>query len=253
MKKSIVESQRQNILRQAVERTAKGQALMEFTLSLPILLLILIAAYMVGAAMYTGANASTAVRSALEKKYDYADSETAMNELLTTVNGYNLGTFQITGSNVDSLALAFTGNETPVIVAQKSVSLPLFPTFNFVATQGINGDLIQNNTAPFSAETDLPFNPAVPQLSSAINPATYLFDPTTVPTYVPIDEACNPTDLSGFASSVNSCGSVICTISNALLLVNDHTSQHMTPQDACTVGSFHDPTDVTFDSSTPVY
>ncbi len=231
----------------------KGQALMEFTLSLPMLLLILTAAYMVGTAMYTGANASTAVRSAMEKKYDYANSEQALNELRATINSYDLGTFQISGNNVDSLALAFIGNETPVIVAQKSIQFPLFPTFNFVVTQGINGDLIRNNTDPFSLETTLPYDPAVPQSIAGIDPVTYLFDPATVPIYVPIDATCNPTDLTGFAASVNTCGDIICTIQNALLLLDEHKTTHMDPVNACTAGNFHDPNDVVFDSTPPTY
>ncbi len=191
------------------ESKAEGQALVEFTLVLPILIFLMLASYMVGAAMYTGSNASSSLRAALQAKSAYADSENPLADFESTVNSYNTGTFRIPGTTIDSVALTATTDPVSVIVAQKAVDFPLFPTFNFTVTQGVKSNLLNNNINETGlGATSVPFADAEPQTAAGISPSAYSFD-SDVPLYVPITPNCIP-DLSVFdqATMVAGCDGV---------------------------------------------
>ncbi len=231
-------------------KTRNGQALVEFTLALPILLLIMLAAYFIGAAMYTGANASSALRAALQQKSTYADSENPMGDFQAQVNSYNTGTFQIPGNVVDSVTVQNQDKETAVIVAEKQVNFPLFPTFNFTVTQGLKANLIKTNTGNFTGFTEVPYNPAFPKKSAQIHPKNYKFQ-SNVPMYVPIDNMCSG-DLSVFDTATmveGTTGEERAQFTQTLF--NDHID-HVQQLGGCG-NAFTAPNDVTFNTAAGNY
>lgn len=243
----------------------QGQALMEFTLVLPLVTLLMMAAFMVGAAMYTGANASSALRSSVEDKFLYADSDTAVTDLTTKINSYDMGTFQLQGSNVDVVTITNVAGETPIIVAQKSIKYPLFPTFSFVVTQSVPGDLLRNNTDPFNLNTDLVYDPLEPQTANSIDPfVDEIIIATDVPPVVPfvgvlgectpiagamaVPAASSPCELSPYLEAAG------CGVVHGDSLLARHIAP-MTNLNACNAASnvFWRPTDVVFDATPPTY
>ncbi len=226
------------------ENSRQGQALIEFTLTLPILVFLMFASYMAGAAMYTGANASSSVRTALQSQATYANSETPLADFESTVNAYNTGTFRIPGTTVDSVRLTQTTEPVAVIIAEKAVDFPLFPTLNFTITQGIKSNLMATNVG----ETGLgpagtPYNAATPQTAQTILPANYSFQ-SDVPLYVPIALDCTP-DLSVFdqATTVGGCDGAC-----RAQATQDLFAAHIAPVNqlgGCT-DTWHSPADVTF-------
>ncbi|MBK8191236.1 MAG: pilus assembly protein [Vampirovibrionales bacterium] len=177
----------------------RGQALMELTFTLPVLILLLIAAYGVGAAMYTGSNASSAVKEAVDNKALYAATDTPITLMESKINGYSGGSFVVTGAPVDSIDIvaAHRDKRTVVVNASKSYTFAMLPTFTFVVSQGIPGNLLRTNVGTAAGITATPYPPTLPSsiLPPFVDPTTVGAVPATLPKGATISKAdCIPAD-----------------------------------------------------------
>ena len=187
-------------IRKRLPQYATGQALLEFVFVLPVIILIFLAVFYVGMALYTGANASSSLSASLQNQASYADAANPTAVATGLVNGYSIGSYKIMGSPVDSVSITTTGNTVDVVKATKSVTVPLFPTFNFTVAQGIKSNLLKTNTSPTSTGMNgVPFAVAQAQVAAqaASQPDSFSFE-SDVAAYIPIDrDSCTP-DLSVF-------------------------------------------------------
>jgi len=214
----------------------RGQALIEFVFCLPILTILLTATFAIGVVMYTGANASTALKTAIENKVALADNPAGVpGQIQNFVNQYNSGSFQVNGSNVDNLNAMQTGPVIGVVISRKQIVPPPvafigMPNFNFTLIEGIHSAYMRTNTGPFSTIVATPINLVRAQYPATVNPAN--FDITGgIPNEVPIEENCTP-DMTVFSDQKESpitftqaCVDVAgCPLTQVLAFVNDHTS-----------------------------
>lgn len=229
-----------------------GQALMELTFCLPVLILIMIAAYGVGAAMYTGANASSAVKRAVDYSSPYAASDTPIDLLKTEINNYAGGTFAVAGDPVDTVNLLHTDKKTVVVQASKSFSFAMLPSFTFIVTSGLPTSILRTNAGTFTSLTSMPFPMTLPasMLPPGVDPALSLLDPATLPKVARISKVnCEPQDVDiavDFPAGTPP--------ANAKALIKLYTDKALASGlDACTSPMRDDTNDVTFDATPPVY
>ena len=80
-----------------------GQALLEFTMVLPVLILILVGTYLVSSAMYAGENAANNMKGTLLNKTLIAQDPNEINAggLTSYINTGNNGPFPVDGDAVD--------------------------------------------------------------------------------------------------------------------------------------------------------
>lgn len=213
-------------------KASNGQALIEFVIALPLLIILMASTFAIGVAMYSGANASTAVRTVKENRAALADSVGGANDLMGFINAYNSGSLAVAG-NVDSVNTVQNGKVISTIAAQKAVTPPpipfiTLPTFTFTSVDGIHSSLLQANTGASVGLNDVPYDVANASIAGTINPADY--DITDgVPIAVPIDANCNA-DMTVFSDQKNAnitfsqdCMDVVgCTLTRSIELVNAH-------------------------------
>ncbi len=216
-------------------KKSSGQALIEFVVSLPLLMILLTATFAIGVVMYTGTNASVATRTATENKIQLADTPGAVNALARFINQYNSGSFQINGANIDNLNVVGGGKVISAIRAQKNVVPPNvpfinMPNFNFILTDGFHSALLRQNTGPFSGLNQVPIDVTAASMPATIDPVT--FDITAgAPSFVPITEGCTP-DITVFSTQLNpnlnftqAClGVVGCPLARSIAFVQQHLS-----------------------------
>jgi hypothetical protein len=191
-----------------------GQALVEFVMVAPILLLILLGAFAVGFGIYQGATASMAIKAPLSNKMQYVTSATSPQTILTQqVTQYRTGNLQ-PASALDSV----TANGDPtqltsvVVGSRQFVSgVQFLPTINFTVTQGMNTNLMMENdgSVPRTFPVFMPAlpTPPVPLTQSSVAPFTTFCAPPPPPgPPVPVMaiNALNngPIDVRGYADNL---------------------------------------------------
>lgn len=132
----------------AVKRfNPSGQALVEFVMVMPLLLLLLLGSFAVGLGIYQGASASMAIKEPVNKKINLAKnkgvSTTDAENLVKSFKSGNLDS----GNSVDTVNFVETDKVTSVIVANKRFTppVPFLPTVDFTVTQGINTSALGSN------------------------------------------------------------------------------------------------------------
>lgn len=125
----------------------KGQALMEFGLALPIMLLILVGGASMGLGMFNAQMTSDAIRTPALRKYELASKGTAVTagELQTLINGSALRSSLGVGNYVDRVSILNASEYTSVIVGEKNFAglASFVPGLTIRATQPINRALLQ--------------------------------------------------------------------------------------------------------------
>ncbi|MBY0402622.1 MAG: pilus assembly protein [Cyanobacteria bacterium] len=194
-------------------RYLSGQALVEFVMVAPILLLILLGAFAVGYGIYQGATASMAIKAPLSNKMQYVTSASSPQSILTQqVTQYRTGNLQ-PASALDSV----TANGDPtqltsvVVGSRQFVSgVQFLPTINFTVTQGMNTNLMMDNdgSVPKTFPIFMPAlpSPPVPLTQNSVAPFTTFCapPPPTPPAQVMAINALTngPIDVRGYADNL---------------------------------------------------
>jgi hypothetical protein len=123
----------------------RGQSLVEFTLVLPIFVLLLVAAGYIGIALYQGSMASDAIREPGIHKMEMANEKGAVSggQLSGYVSSSPIGGSINMGAKVDSVSVV-NGQNAAIIVGTKNYTPPVsfIPSFNFAVAQAINANLL---------------------------------------------------------------------------------------------------------------
>lgn len=123
-----------------------GQSLVEYVLTLPIMLLVLVGGFGVGMAMYQAHMASDAIRQPALQKLAMAASDNAIcgDQLLKYVNEGKLGGNLKVGRYIDSVSIHEQNEFGSVLVGHKTITpiAPFLPTFDIKVTQVVNRNLL---------------------------------------------------------------------------------------------------------------
>jgi hypothetical protein len=202
-------------------RNRKGQALTEFVLLAPLMVILLYGIFNLGWAMLVGSNAASAVEEPVMQKLALADIPgNASARALTLIQGYAPGAIPTRGGPVDGSNTQFANNVTAILTANKLfvTSIPFLPdlNFNFAVTQPINGNLLlANNDAGQTGSAGTPglgtvgVQPYSQSLAGGgtVNPADYGIGLSDVPPTITMNNPnCNPS-ISINLATVNAAGS----------------------------------------------
>lgn len=134
-----------------------GQSLVEFVMVMPVLLLMLLGAFLIGMGLMQGSSASMAMKAAVMKKIDLADEGgDATNAAIALIEADTAGA--VDSVQVDSGNGVGGGNGnavTSVLVGSKEYNpnVPFLVPVTFMVTQGINNNLLQANKTANPATT----------------------------------------------------------------------------------------------------
>jgi hypothetical protein len=161
-------------------KTSPAQALGEFIIVTPLLMLLLMGAFFVGLAMYSGSQAAISMKEPILKRMTLAGNAGAVTtgSLGAMVSQSSIGTLPAQlGSTVDQVSLKSANDVMAVMVGKKSFNsgIPFLPVFNFSVTQAIDGNLLKANVATPVSTTWKP--PGI----TPVSPVTYGFSAASLP------------------------------------------------------------------------
>ncbi len=153
----------------------------EFTLVLPIFLILLISSFYGGWAMYAASSASQAIQEPIFNKLTLAgQSGNTAPQVSQLVQGFQLGGLPIPGQPLDTLSIVNTDRVTALLVGQKTMTVPLLGAqlpFQFTVVQPINSQLLLANGTQSRTGSLFQTHPGVVTLPALPLATLYGLDP----------------------------------------------------------------------------
>lgn len=144
-----------------MRRVASGQAILEMLLSMPVLLVLLVAIFAVGGLFYVGSQTVGGAQSVVINRMAFADEPDAINpdKLQQIMNESGRGSLQlpVTASAVEKVTLTGTDRVFAQLVAEKvfPTGLPFFPSVALRVAQTLDTSLLAANPggSPWTVDT----------------------------------------------------------------------------------------------------